>query len=273
MYSYNPSNQHHHRFGFRYYISCYMLILTTLNSSFAFGPFILRNGISVKTIVPTTSTSSPLRHCFSFSQISRSANIFALKRKFSNYTLKMTLSHPASQSTPASSSTATAKLIPSSAESLTKAGERIRAGDLVSFPTETVYGLGCHALDPIAVKKVFQAKERPLTDPLIVHVNDASSALNLWDASSSNSSTSINSSLEKQVLEALTSNSWPGPLSIDHQKYHPLSWQIQILLLVDHHLIPLQDYSLKKVKFPLQHQDRINLSKSVLSKQCTFLMI
>ena len=126
----------------------------------------------------------------------------------------MTLSHPASQSTPASSSTATAKLIPSSAESLTKAGERIRAGDLVSFPTETVYGLGCHALDPIAVKKVFQAKERPLTDPLIVHVNDASSALNLWDASSSNSSTSINSSLEKQTLEALASNFWPGPLTI-----------------------------------------------------------
>jgi tRNA threonylcarbamoyl adenosine modification protein (Sua5/YciO/YrdC/YwlC family) len=107
-----------------------------------------------------------------------------------------------------------AKLIPSSIESITKAGERIRNGHLVSFPTETVYGLGCHALDPVAVQKVFEAKERPLTDPLIVHVNEAKDALHLWDASSSSSSSSSTTTTEKNVLQALTSYFWPGPLTI-----------------------------------------------------------
>ncbi|HZQ91610.1 MAG TPA: L-threonylcarbamoyladenylate synthase [Terriglobales bacterium] len=47
----------------------------------------------------------------------------------------------------------------------------IRAGGLVAFPTETVYGLGGNALDTVAVKKIFIAKERPRWDPLIVHVS------------------------------------------------------------------------------------------------------
>jgi len=65
-----------------------------------------------------------------------------------------------------------AKLISASNESLISAGQRLRSGHLVSFPTETVYGLGCHALDPDAIRRVFQAKERPFADPLIVHVNN-----------------------------------------------------------------------------------------------------
>lgn len=51
-----------------------------------------------------------------------------------------------------------------------KAVEAIRNGELVAFPTETVYGLGANALDPIAVKKIFTAKGRPSDNPLIVHV-------------------------------------------------------------------------------------------------------
>ena len=51
-----------------------------------------------------------------------------------------------------------------------EAAHALRAGKLVVFPTETVYGLGAHALDPAAVQKVFEAKERPATDPLIVHI-------------------------------------------------------------------------------------------------------
>jgi L-threonylcarbamoyladenylate synthase len=47
----------------------------------------------------------------------------------------------------------------------------IRAGGLVAFPTETVYGLGANALDAAAVKRIFMAKERPAWDPMIVHVN------------------------------------------------------------------------------------------------------
>ena len=51
-----------------------------------------------------------------------------------------------------------------------EAAAALRDGKLVVFPTETVYGLGAHALDPIAVQKIFDAKERPANDPLIVHI-------------------------------------------------------------------------------------------------------
>lgn len=47
----------------------------------------------------------------------------------------------------------------------------IRAGGLVAFPTETVYGLGANALDEKAVKKIFLAKGRPQDNPLIVHIS------------------------------------------------------------------------------------------------------
>ena len=50
------------------------------------------------------------------------------------------------------------------------AAKYIRDGRLVAFPTETVYGLGANALDPQAVMKIFELKERPSFDPLIVHV-------------------------------------------------------------------------------------------------------
>ncbi len=53
---------------------------------------------------------------------------------------------------------------------LTRAGARLRAGALVAFPTETVYGLGANALDAAAVARIFTAKGRPAYDPLIVHV-------------------------------------------------------------------------------------------------------
>ena len=51
-----------------------------------------------------------------------------------------------------------------------EAAAALRDGKLVVFPTETVYGLGAHALDAIAVQKIFDAKERPANDPLIVHL-------------------------------------------------------------------------------------------------------
>lgn len=106
-----------------------------------------------------------------------------------------------------------AKFVSSSKESMIQAGARLRSGYLVSFPTETVYGLGCHAIDPIAVKRVFDAKERPLSDPLIVHVNEAHEALKLWQASST---TSLDNSynMEEKALRALTETFWPGPLTI-----------------------------------------------------------
>jgi tRNA threonylcarbamoyl adenosine modification protein (Sua5/YciO/YrdC/YwlC family) len=80
-------------------------------------------------------------------------------------------------------------------------GERLRLGELVAFPTETVYGLGCHALDVEAVAKVFAAKERPLTDPLIVHVLEPRDAFSLWKQ-------------ENPILSKLCNDFWPGPLTL-----------------------------------------------------------
>jgi L-threonylcarbamoyladenylate synthase len=51
-----------------------------------------------------------------------------------------------------------------------EAAQALRDGKLVAFPTETVYGLGANALDPSAVARIFEAKGRPATDPLIVHI-------------------------------------------------------------------------------------------------------
>ena len=51
-------------------------------------------------------------------------------------------------------------------------GEMIRNGQLVSFPTETVYGLGADATNEKALLEIYRVKKRPLTDPIIVHVLD-----------------------------------------------------------------------------------------------------
>jgi L-threonylcarbamoyladenylate synthase len=54
---------------------------------------------------------------------------------------------------------------------LKEASEILKSGKLVSFPTETVYGLGANALNAEACLNIFTTKGRPLTDPLIVHVH------------------------------------------------------------------------------------------------------
>ena len=57
-------------------------------------------------------------------------------------------------------------------ENIAKCAELLRRGEVVAFPTETVYGLGANALDEKAAAKVFKAKGRPATNPLIIHVAD-----------------------------------------------------------------------------------------------------
>jgi L-threonylcarbamoyladenylate synthase len=57
-------------------------------------------------------------------------------------------------------------------EGLQEAAKLLAAGELVALPTETVYGLGAAALEPLACARIFEAKERPLSDPLIVHLPD-----------------------------------------------------------------------------------------------------
>lgn len=82
-----------------------------------------------------------------------------------------------------------------------QAAKRISAGELVAFPTETVYGLGADASDDAAVAKIFAAKGRPADHPLIVHI--ASSAQVLDYASSVPS-----------FAQALIKAFWPGPLTV-----------------------------------------------------------
>lgn len=88
-------------------------------------------------------------------------------------------------------------------DNIIKAGEIIRNGELVSFPTETVYGLGANALDAEAATKIFTTKERPMTDPLIVHIYEKSDAYELI---------SENDSII-EVFNLLADTFWPGPFT------------------------------------------------------------
>lgn len=82
-----------------------------------------------------------------------------------------------------------------------QAAELLRNGRLVVFPTETVYGLGANALDPAAVARIFEAKGRPLTSPLIVHVSSIEMAREL-------------AAVWPPQAQALAEHFWPGPLTI-----------------------------------------------------------
>lgn len=93
------------------------------------------------------------------------------------------------------------EIAPASQESIVRAAAVIRAGGLVAFPTETVYGLGANALDPVAVARIFQAKGRPATNPVIVHIAHRS-ALDDLVAGIPN------------FVDALTTQFWPGPLTL-----------------------------------------------------------
>ena len=67
-------------------------------------------------------------------------------------------------------------IVPATPDDIRRAAQALARGDMVAFPTETVYGLGANALDARAVAKVFAAKERPRFNPLIVHVPNLAEA-------------------------------------------------------------------------------------------------
>jgi L-threonylcarbamoyladenylate synthase len=81
------------------------------------------------------------------------------------------------------------------------AAGRLRAGELVAFPTETVYGLGADALNPAAVRRVFEAKGRPADHPLIVHLPEAEQ-MTAWARD-----------IPRDAI-ALANAFWPGPLTL-----------------------------------------------------------
>ncbi len=94
------------------------------------------------------------------------------------------------------------QLLPVTPESLARAGELIRSGELVAFPTETVYGLGANALDANAVKGIFEAKGRPGDNPLIVHISDLGQLPPLIAVEPS------------PAARALMDACWPGPMTL-----------------------------------------------------------
>jgi L-threonylcarbamoyladenylate synthase len=88
-----------------------------------------------------------------------------------------------------------------SEEELARAADLIRCGGLVAFPTETVYGLGANALDAQAVQRIYEAKGRPSSSPLIVHVADVTMAKSIareWPT----------------IADLLVARFWPGPLTL-----------------------------------------------------------
>ena len=84
---------------------------------------------------------------------------------------------------------------------LERAVQLLRAGELVAIPTETVYGLGADASNPVAVAKIFAAKGRPADHPLIVHIADAR-ALDAWAIDI------------PPLARRLAESFWPGPLTL-----------------------------------------------------------
>ena len=96
---------------------------------------------------------------------------------------------------------------------ISRAAALLRAGRLVAFPTETVYGLGANALDPAAVDRIFEAKGRPAVSPLIVHVASIHMARLIvaeWPVRA----------------ELLAHRFWPGPLTLVLRKHANISERV-----------------------------------------------
>ena len=86
-------------------------------------------------------------------------------------------------------------------EILKAAGCLLRQGEVVAFPTETVYGLGADGLNGTAVAKIFAAKGRPVDNPLILHIARVEDILPLTSGLTANA-------------RALMQSFWPGPLTL-----------------------------------------------------------
>lgn len=96
-------------------------------------------------------------------------------------------------------------VLPPGPAALERAVRLLAAGELVALPTETVYGLAGNALDPAAAAGIFQAKERPFFDPLIVHLPDGNWLERL---------TCCAGPAQARTAAALQARFWPGPLTM-----------------------------------------------------------
>jgi L-threonylcarbamoyladenylate synthase len=90
------------------------------------------------------------------------------------------------------------------AKAIAQAVALLRKGEIVALPTETVYGLAADALNPIAVAKIFEAKERPRFDPLIVHLPDRAWLEKIVALPAQ----------DRELILKLAEKFWPGPLTM-----------------------------------------------------------
>lgn len=92
-------------------------------------------------------------------------------------------------------------ILKSTLENIKRSANVIKSGEIVAFPTETVYGLGADGLNPTAVSKIFEIKKRPSFNPLILHVASINQIIDLVE-------------INNKLVEKLTESFWPGPLTI-----------------------------------------------------------
>lgn len=104
----------------------------------------------------------------------------------------------------------TTKRLSGSLADLEYAAALLRAHQLVAIPTETVYGLAALSGSPKAVQRIFEAKGRPLHNPLIVHAKDSKQAFSCFDPGLS--------SMQAGWFERLAAQCWPGPLTLVFNK-------------------------------------------------------
>ena len=82
--------------------------------------------------------------------------------------------------------------------------ELLTLGNIVGFPTESVYGLGANAFDCSAIKRIFEIKKRPCDNPLIVHISSIDMLRSLYD----------DNQLPTHAYDLLIDEFWPGPITI-----------------------------------------------------------
>lgn len=92
-------------------------------------------------------------------------------------------------------------IIKSNTENIELAVKKLKGGEIVAFPTETVYGLGADGMNEIAVSKIFEAKQRPSFNPLILHVSSLEMLSKV-------------ASFTSDKIKLLTDKFWPGPLTL-----------------------------------------------------------
>ncbi len=134
-----------------------------------------------------------------------------------------------------------AQILKPTKETIKIAVDILKNGGVIAFPTETVYGLGANGLNSIAVAKIFEIKNRPFFDPIILHIGKKEDVKKLWKE--------INERAEKLIEKF-----WPGPLTIILPKteivpYIVTSGLETVAVRMPSHPVALE--ILEKVDFPI----------------------